>query len=324
MSDIDTENTPEPQNNAPPSGGAPINNSGQNSANEQNEGSSSGQSGTIEQTIQLRTPIFSEQRPDLWFIQLESYFSNARISADSKKFNIVVASVDWKILQQVQEIVLQPPESNKYTTLKNAIINRFSDSEQQKIQKFLTGMQLGDQRPSHFLNNLRQWANGMVDEKFLRSSFLQKLPSHVTSILAVNNSPLNELAEMADRILDFQPGGTVAQIENMRQKNNNSTSSTTEAAASSDFVTFQMFSNAINELSKKFDKLQRPTRSTNRGNYVSRGRSQTPRGRSTTPANIPTTCWYHRNYGTSSTKCKPPCDFPSASNRSNNNSSPKN
>lgn len=75
---------------------------------------------------------------------------------DKQRFNTVVGSIELKVLRQVSDAVLQPPAENKYQNLKALIIERYSDSAQTKIQKLLSEMSLGDQKPSVLLNEMRR------------------------------------------------------------------------------------------------------------------------------------------------------------------------
>ncbi|GFT99473.1 hypothetical protein TNCV_3239271 [Trichonephila clavipes] len=64
---------------------------------------------------------------------------------------LLVANLDAETLSYVSDIVLSPPNSDKYHTLSQRLITQFSDSETQKIKKLLTDLQLGDEKPSHLL-----------------------------------------------------------------------------------------------------------------------------------------------------------------------------
>ncbi|KAL7724945.1 hypothetical protein ACLKA6_002309 [Drosophila palustris] len=67
--------------------------------------------------------------------------------------------------------------------LKRNIIERFCESEQKKIQKLLSDIDLGDRRPTQLLNELRGLAKDRINEDFLKSLWRQRLPPHARAIL---------------------------------------------------------------------------------------------------------------------------------------------
>ncbi|GFV15579.1 integrin alpha-PS1 [Trichonephila clavipes] len=83
------------------------------------------------------------------FLLIQQY--DYGISSDDTKYSALVANLDAETLSYVSDIVLSPPNSDKYHTLSQRLITQFSDSETQKIKKLLTDLQLGDEKPSHLL-----------------------------------------------------------------------------------------------------------------------------------------------------------------------------
>lgn len=87
-------------------------------------------------------------------------------------------------------------------------MNIFDESESRKVQKLLTEMELGDRRRTALLRKIKALAGQSVAEPFLKSLFLQLIPSNVRNILAASNDTLRVLATMADQILEasnYQP-----------------------------------------------------------------------------------------------------------------------
>lgn len=254
-------------------------------------------------------PIFSKvpvpnMMPDnveTWFIQLESWFALNKIVSDGTKFNTVVAYVDGKMLTQVYGIVSNPPACNKFQALKDAIMANFGDTEQRRFQKLISGMQLGDKRPSHLLNELRK-VGGRVDEQLLKSLWMQRLPSQAKSIVAAAKGSLTELAEVADAVcesLDLQSIGSIDAPKAVFQSNEPQSS------------TVASLQQQINQLTNRMNQLNN-----NRNRSRSRSRNQPNKANNDdnkaqrqNQSNQQTTCWYHRTFGTGATKCRSPCDF---------------
>ena len=78
-----------------------------------------------------------------------SNFQLSEITNDITKYYNIVTAIDPETLTAVSNILLNPPEQNKYNTLKSRTIQEFSDSEYQQIFKLLSELELGDDKPSH-------------------------------------------------------------------------------------------------------------------------------------------------------------------------------
>lgn len=235
-------------------------------------------------------PTINSDNIETWFVQLESWFSLNKIRSDKTKFDTVVAYVDGKLLSQVYNIVSDPPEYDKFLALKSAIIANFGDSEQRRIQKLISGLQLGDKRPSHLLNDLRK-IGGKVDDNLLKNLWMQRLPSQAKSIVAAAKGSLNELAIVADAVcesLDLQSIGSIDSSSSVSQQ--------TTIAALQQQVEF--LSKSVDILKK--DRSRSRSQSKNRTNNNDNSWPKQP------------TCWYHRKFGSGATKCRKPCDFPEA------------
>lgn len=70
------------------------------------------------QKIGIKVPPFWHDCPEIWFAQIEAQFSVGKITSDNAKFNTIVASIESKILCQVSDAVLNPPNSDKYNNIK--------------------------------------------------------------------------------------------------------------------------------------------------------------------------------------------------------------
>ncbi|GFW36379.1 uncharacterized protein TNCV_3712981 [Trichonephila clavipes] len=93
--------------------------------------------------IALRLPPFWKSNVRLWIAQCDHAFTFSGISSDDTKYSALVANLNAETLSYLLDIVLSPPNSDKYHTLSQRLITQFSDSETQKIKKLLTDLQLG-------------------------------------------------------------------------------------------------------------------------------------------------------------------------------------
>ncbi|XP_063370343.1 uncharacterized protein LOC134658621 [Cydia amplana] len=156
--------------------------------------------------VGIRVPPFWPEEPAVWFAQLESQFTLSGITSDTTKFYHVIGKLDPQFAIEVKDIILSPPESNKYDKLKAELIRRLSVSQEQKIRQLMLHEELGDRKPTQFLRHLRSLAGPSVPDDFLRQVWSGRLPNNVQTIVASQpRLPLDDIAELADRIQELAP-----------------------------------------------------------------------------------------------------------------------
>ncbi|KYB29887.1 hypothetical protein TcasGA2_TC034537 [Tribolium castaneum] len=140
----------------------------------------------------------------LWFIQLEAQFNLGKITSDTTKYHYVVSAIDTSVLQQIADFVTNPPAVNQYEGIKQRLISTFSDSQERQLRKLLSEIDLGDKKPSQLLNEMKRLGDSAVSDELLKTLWLQRLPTHVQSVLATSSDPIQNLAQMADKIVEIQ------------------------------------------------------------------------------------------------------------------------
>ncbi|XP_028160082.1 uncharacterized protein LOC114352619 [Ostrinia furnacalis] len=158
--------------------------------------------------VSVKLPPFWTDRPTIWFAQVEAQFHLAGITTDMTKFSHVIGAIDQRVIGEIEDIVMNPPEENKYLKLKEELIRRLSTSEEQRVRRLLSDEELGDRKPSTFLRHLKSLAGSTLkDEGLLRQLWLRRLPNQVQAILAAQaDLSLDKLADLADRITEVTPG----------------------------------------------------------------------------------------------------------------------
>ncbi|XP_018573267.1 uncharacterized protein LOC108912511 [Anoplophora glabripennis] len=155
--------------------------------------------------VTVRVPPFWSDKVGLWFCQLEAQFSIAGVRQDSTKFGYVVGNLDSRYIEEVEDIICNPPAQNQYETLKSELIKRLSDSSSQRVRKLLESEELGDRTPSQFLH-LRKLAGKNVNEEFIKTLWMNRLPTPTQRVLAASlQQPLADMAEVADRVHEIGP-----------------------------------------------------------------------------------------------------------------------
>ncbi|GFU10141.1 transposon Tf2-12 polyprotein [Nephila pilipes] len=218
--------------------------------------------------VAVKPPIFWRNKPKLWFLQLEAQFANSGISQDATKYNIVVAALDENVLDFVVDILSNPPENEKYNTLKKALLNRLTDTEESRLKKLLTDLELGDKRPSDLLRQMKSLAGNSISDEIIKSLWLQRLPQQTQAILTISNDTLDKIAEMADKIIAVYSSSEICQVTKVGSLPN--------SALSFDRNKLDVLQADIAALTKTFDEFSRNTRSRSK----SRGNDRRRRSRS--------------------------------------------
>lgn len=234
-----------------------------------------------------RLPLFWKEDPNLWFAQAEAIFCTHRITSPITKFHSVVAAIEYSVLQHASDIITAPVNSSSYESLRNRLITMFGESEDKKLKRLLTEMDLGDMRPSQLLQKMKQLAQHKISDNALRTLWVQRLPPRMREILTVSHgSDISTLAEIADRLAEeVTPQIAAVQTESELIKK-------------------------INELSNQVAELKLQSRrrftSTSRQRNLSRNRNRSA-SRERGPRN--SICYYHRLFSDNARNCRKPCAF---------------
>lgn len=250
--------------------------------------------------VAIRVPPFWANKPELWFQQLEAQFHLNAITADTTKFWHVVAQLEGRYAELVEDIIVNPPSTGKYDSVKAELVKRLSTSRQQKLRQLLELEEMGDRTPSQFLRDLRKLAGTAVQAEFLRSLWLNRLPSQMQAILCTQTDlSLEKQAEIADAIKETSSSPQLA-----------ATAAQTGSTASGNVAVPP--TSAIDLLTAQVSKLAAEVNELARGRPMrhDRHRSSSRRRRSLSRDSDEFTngeCWYHRIFGSNARRCRSPC-----------------
>ncbi|XP_055928010.1 uncharacterized protein LOC129959213 [Argiope bruennichi] len=132
---------------------------------------------------------------------MENQFLLAGITMEITKFHHVVFVLQPEELTIVDDLILKPPAENPNTALRARLRSQYADTEEQRLRDLISGMQLGNRKPSRFLLEMRSKAGNRISDNSLKSLFLKRLPTNVQQILAISDDGVEKLAEMADGIM---------------------------------------------------------------------------------------------------------------------------
>ena len=260
-----------------------------------------------------------QSRPTLWFAQLEARFRSKNVVAQWEKFYKAISKLPQNIAIEVEDIIHNPPEEEPYDALKAAVISRTSISAQKKLQLLLNNEHLGDRKPTQLLRSMRSLAGPCNNDSLLQHIFVQRLPQEVQPILAVldlNETGLDKLAEMADKIMETSATNTFRSPAIAHTAVSNSSSSSSGCRERKDDLLQECLEKNI-RLEAKVDALTKRVDDlvsilSNRGRQSSPNYRQYNYSRKSSPSPL---CHYHRSFGTKARTCIKPCAF---KNRSEN------
>ncbi|UYV84114.1 hypothetical protein LAZ67_X001216, partial [Cordylochernes scorpioides] len=165
--------------------------------------------------VSIKIPPFWSDKPEIWFYQVEARFAISGITQESTKFNYLVSQLEPQIVENLWDIIQDSQNNNKYTTAKNRLVSIFKESEENTLRKLLTGLELGDLKPTQLLRKMRTLKTDKdISEKVLQTLWMDKLPEIIKNILVVSEESLDKLAEMADKIQEMNPRLQVYESKN--------------------------------------------------------------------------------------------------------------
>lgn len=152
--------------------------------------------------LAVKLPPFWKPYPKLWFLQVEAQFSRAGIATDDTKYFALVAEIDSSILKCASDILLTPPATEKYETLKLRLVEEFSESEDARFKRLFYNIATEGKKPSAVLREIRKLSSNKLDPEILKSLWLRQLPIQTQQILASVEGDINTLAKKADSITE--------------------------------------------------------------------------------------------------------------------------
>lgn len=232
----------------------------------------SSSSDTEDSTMAARVPFPTFKTDDIeaWFRRVEYWFTFSKVTTEADKFALIASQIENPTVTNLPEM-LTPDANTPYTNARKKIITIFETSTSAKINNLLSGCKLGDLKPSQLLAEMKR-LGGSVGDEILRNLWSKRLPLHVqTVVAAATKSTLDEVAAIADAVIDVvaTPSATMNQVTT----SNNQLSLCQENQSARDNE-FENLSAAVNQLTKSFREMQSDrSRSKSRDNQKNRDRS---------------------------------------------------
>lgn len=248
----------------------------------------------------LKLPPFYNKYPHQWFILAETQFRIKNITSEISKYEYLIVSLSQDMTATVFDIIQAINDnwnnsaSTAYSTLKEALLERNSLSESQRLESLLADLDIGDRKPSEFYRTLKQTAgqSDSISDKLIIQLWIRKLPTQIqVSLKTLPNPDIKTLLNMANSIYEIilsSKQGHVHAISSSTSEQNDHLSRLEKQ--------IQTLTDAIHKLSvqKNFSFRSR-----------SRSRSKSkPRQLSSSDL-----CWYHEKFSEKANKCIQPCSY---------------
>ncbi|XP_070529839.1 uncharacterized protein [Cardiocondyla obscurior] len=238
---------------------------------------------------QIVIPPFWEEKPELWFRSIEAQFIAKRITSDNTKFFTLVGKLDQKTLSIIEDLILDPPETGKFESLKTELLAHFGQTSDQRYHKLTTGLILENKKPSTLLREMTALSKKKFDAEFIRFLWLQKLPREMQlALVAAEGLDNSGMAAQADRLWEIQKA-TSEQI----------------SVVSSDISSGNVLEQ-VNELTNQLNALS----NRNYGGQINT--RYRPKAHNTLPrkgSSKRTWCQFHKSFGKDARNCSSPCSW---------------
>lgn len=251
--------------------------------------------------IRSRIPQFWRDKPRLWFAQFETMIASQKLG-DENKFGMVVAQLEKTDVEQISDIILAPPNTGRYETIKNRLLTVYEESEEIQLRKLLNEIDLGDQRPTQLLRRMRDLARSKIPDDTLRMLWMSHLPKSTRAVLSVSQeSSLDALANMADKMHE-----QTREVNSVCSCQGHASTSQQPPALLPSHDVISM----IEALTKEVAALRADSQNYRRQPYRGRNRSRSNSAPRRYDSNETSgTCYFHRKFGRAAYRCRSPCSF---------------
>lgn len=255
-------------------------------------------------TLTSKIPEFWVDSPRVWFYRIEAMLAPQKLSDDSR-FDIVVSKLTKEAIQQVTDLLMDPPEGKKFESLKTRLLSIYEESKNRQLQKLISEMDLGDQKPSQLLRRMRELAKEKIPDDTLRMLWQGHLSSPLRAVLAATElKDLDSLAVLADNVFESTRATHVSEVSQQQPSMSKET----------DIIMAE-----IAKLTLKVEQLERSNarsrpqqRNWNRSRSASRTGSRARSASRRTPESPDWLCYYHYRFRTKAKKCNEPCSWKSS------------
>ena len=225
--------------------------------------------------------------PDLWFLHAESAFNNARVTVSRTKFDLIVQKLPQDIMVSVRGLVRNSAtvSTTPYEDLKAKLVSSYQLTRWQRVAKVIHHPGLGDRRPTALMDAmLALLPDDEEPGSIFLGLFLERLPVEMRDHLVarVFKTP-GEMASHADLLWDARRAQPTA--------------------------AGPLLAAAVAPGSPRSRDRGRDRRDSSSARAGRPRPSSTSSSSSSSSSTAQDFCYYHKNFGSAATNCRPPCSF---------------
>nr|CAB3260873.1 uncharacterized protein LOC100176143 [Phallusia mammillata] len=171
-----------------------------------------------ENAVAVKLPTFWTAQPRVWFQQAEAQIALKSIKGDLTKYYYVVSALDQDTANRLIDLLENPPEADKYETIKARLVETFCLSRPQRAMRLLHMPPLGDRMPSALMDDMLALLGDAKECFVFQQLFLERLPEYIRTRLSgeeISESRL--LARKADAIWSGNQTPTEPALSNVRR-----------------------------------------------------------------------------------------------------------
>ena len=149
----------------------------------------------------LELPTFCKANPSAWFAEIEEQFTLQGVTEDMTKYLHVVVSLDCAAAQRALSVLMSPPDTEKYQTIKTFLTSAYELHDYERAAALCNLSGLGDLVPSQLMDKMLDLLGEHKPCFLFKHLFLRRLPDYVRTALVTSTIvDYKQLAQEADKI----------------------------------------------------------------------------------------------------------------------------
>lgn len=137
-----------------------------------------------ENAVAIKLPTFWMAQPRVWFQQIEAQFALKNVTTEETKFYYVVSALDQQTASRLIDFLERPPQDNRYTAIKQRLLDTFDLSRQERSARLLNMPPLGDKKPTQLMDEMLALLGDHRSCFLFEHLFMQQMPEDIRLILA--------------------------------------------------------------------------------------------------------------------------------------------
>ena len=166
--------------------------------------------------VSVKLPPFTESNPELWFGKAEAQFVLRGVKDDTTKFYHLYANLTEKAITEIENLLLDPPATDKVAAMRYKLVRKFGRSQYQKDSELLGIKSLGDLKPTEMWSKFQRLNKDPhnTTSSFVKAYLINMYPQEVRAAIAnMTFKDNDEMAEAADKIIDMKKPAQVNVVE---------------------------------------------------------------------------------------------------------------